>query len=277
MSIKNIFFVVVAASLVASSALAQTVSVDLVRNGSGIAQLDANGDWQWEVTVTSAAAGSLALEVGLSETASSVVSATRGTDFDTDNVGTPIFGTEATNAQGNAEGVQAVGNDIFAAVGSDDAAAGTYQAVVFTTAGPRTGSGAAIPARLTSSLDVTGAYGDGDDYRVAQLGANVDLSNFTESATAFGGDANLDGVVDISDVGILFPNFGQTLAGGYTVGDIDGSGTVDISDVGVIFPVFGSNAPGGAPVVVAGSAVPEPASLALISLIFASLGFVRRR
>lgn len=46
MSLKNILCVAALAAVTASPALAQpTLSVDLVRNGSGIAQLDANGDW----------------------------------------------------------------------------------------------------------------------------------------------------------------------------------------------------------------------------------------
>ena len=53
MTLKNLMTVAAVAALTASSALAQpTATLDLVRDGSGIAQLSADGNWQFVITVT---------------------------------------------------------------------------------------------------------------------------------------------------------------------------------------------------------------------------------
>ncbi|MEM7682769.1 MAG: endo-1,4-beta-xylanase [Planctomycetota bacterium] len=77
-------------------------------------------------------------------------------------------------------------------------------------------------------------------------------------------DANLDGVVDLLDFDQLSSGFGQ--AGGWASGDANGDGVVDLLDFDLLATAFGSSGP---------SVVPEPASLALLSL--TGVALVRRR
>ncbi len=96
------------------------------------------------------------------------------------------------------------------------------------------------------------------------------------------GDANLDGQVDISDLGSLATNW-QT-SGVWTGGDFDYSGFVDISDLGKLASNWqaGVGSASGpsfdqalASLGLAGASVPEPAGLVLASL--AGLAAARRK
>ena len=96
------------------------------------------------------------------------------------------------------------------------------------------------------------------------------------------GDANLDGQVDISDLGALATAW-QTSAV-WSQGDFDYSGFVDISDLGKLATNWqlGVGSPLGpsfdealASVGLAGVSVPEPAGLSIIGLV--ALAFRRRR
>lgn len=51
------------------------------------------------------------------------------------------------------------------------------------------------------------------------------------------GDVNLDGVVDIKDVGIILNMFLQKTPA-TAAGDLDGSGGVDVKDVGIVLNIF---------------------------------------
>ena len=68
------------------------------------------------------------------------------------------------------------------------------------------------------------------------------------------GDANVDGTVDHQDFGILKANFGGP--GDWGEGDFNNDGDIDLQDFGILK----SNFAGGA-----GAAVPEPASLLLLT------------
>jgi glycosidase len=48
------------------------------------------------------------------------------------------------------------------------------------------------------------------------------------------GDADLDGTVDIADLGILATNWQTTIAGTWSLGDFTGNGAVDITDLGLL-------------------------------------------
>ena len=54
------------------------------------------------------------------------------------------------------------------------------------------------------------------------------------------GDANADGVVDVSDFFLLAANFGSAVPPG-TLGDVNGDGAVDVSDFFLLAANFGSN------------------------------------
>jgi hypothetical protein len=94
------------------------------------------------------------------------------------------------------------------------------------------------------------------------LGANaLDLN-----VTALPGDANMDGRVNLSDLGVLIDNFGKP--GVWANGDFNNDGRVDLSDLGVLINNFGQSASMSSSVVVAGmnvSTVPEPSALVLLA------------
>ncbi len=78
----------------------------------------------------------------------------------------------------------------------------------------------------------------------------------TESITTTPGDANLDGYVDVTDLGILATNYGTV--GGALWGDADftGDGNVNVSDLGILATYYGTVPPV--------QAVPEPSTICLI-------------
>lgn len=83
-------------------------------------------------------------------------------------------------------------------------------------------------------------------------------------------DPNQDGVVDLTDFGILKANFGSGAT--WAQGDFNGDGKVDLTDFGVLKANFGKDS-GSAP---AGSAVPEPSSMLLACLAALGIFLVRR-
>lgn len=79
------------------------------------------------------------------------------------------------------------------------------------------------------------------------------------------GDATLDGKVDVSDLGILASNYGQTTGMTWQTGDFNRDGMVDVADLAMLATYYGTDmAAGGGSIPAA--AVPEPASLLAISL-----------
>jgi hypothetical protein len=102
-------------------------------------------------------------------------------------------------------------------------------------------------------------------------------SGTVQFITALAGDANLDGKVDVGDLGILSTNFGKNVSGGVSQGDFNGDGTVNVGDLGILSTSFGKvwttglTPAFGAMV----AAAPEPASLSLFGL--ASIVLLRRR
>jgi len=73
-------------------------------------------------------------------------------------------------------------------------------------------------------------------------------------------DFDEDGDVDATDLGIWKVGFGTTSGAGHTQGDANGDHKVDGAD----FLLWQRGAGGHVPIVLAGGAVPEPASLALL-------------
>lgn len=95
----------------------------------------------------------------------------------------------------------------------------------------------------------------------------------TASYFAAGGDANADGVVDLTDFTILKVNFGRTDLLAWTGGDLTGDGAVDLSDFLVIKANFGTVIAPPDDVVV----IPEPLTVATAVLGLAALGLYTRR
>jgi hypothetical protein len=90
------------------------------------------------------------------------------------------------------------------------------------------------------------------------------------------GDADLDGDVDVADLGILASNWQQ--AGDWRMGDFDGNGSIDVNDLGLLAENWPSG-PEAAPIAqFHGVSVPEPALGVLGPLgLAASVQRMRRR
>ncbi len=85
---------------------------------------------------------------------------------------------------------------------------------------------------------------------------------------ALPGDANLDGTVDVGDLGILAANWSSS-SGTWALAEFNGDGTVDVGDLGILASHYGQSVPWPA------KAVPEPTALALLT--GGSLGVLLRR
>ena len=84
------------------------------------------------------------------------------------------------------------------------------------------------------------------------------------------GDANGDGNVDVSDLGILATHYDTGGGLGWGDGDFNGDGAVDVIDLGVLATHFDSG-----PSVVA--SIPEPGTITLLLFALTSLLCFRRR
>jgi hypothetical protein len=104
------------------------------------------------------------------------------------------------------------------------------------------------------------------------------LGSDTLVMATWGGDANLDGKINIDDYGRIDGNVGQSgTVFGWSKGDFNYDGKINIDDYGII---DGNINRQGTPFAVAGgvegvAAVPEPASLGVIAL--SALALLRRR
>jgi len=105
------------------------------------------------------------------------------------------------------------------------------------------------------------------------------------------GDTNLDGSVDVTDLGNLASSYGATSSALWVQGDTNYDGAVDVTDLGNLASNYGGHlatgpSAGGAEVMVAGTlatvatggaAVPEPTALGLLGIGAAGLFGGRRR
>ena len=113
------------------------------------------------------------------------------------------------------------------------------------------------------------------------LNAGFEFDNLGLYASALPGDANLDGKVDISDLGILATNW-QT-AGLWNGGDFTCDGLVDISDLGLLATNWQAAGAGQsfdqalAALGLQGASVPEPGAAGLAALCLLGATSRRRR
>jgi hypothetical protein len=272
---------------------APTLTVDLLRTAGGLPILDpATGNWQWVVSVTpdstlfaaqgaQGTGGSIATELGFTASGAALQSVTKNaTNFPNDDPGASLGAGFPTNTATTALGVQTLGNNAAVNLGSDFFTTATAkQEVIIQTKKPAT---VAANGSLTTTLAWLGAYGTGSNKgRIAQGAGNPGGGNFdtfagTLTKTAHTGDANLDGHVDGLDLATIASTFGAT-GKIWSQADYTGDGKVDGLDLAEIAGAFGfsGTAPGGGAGV--SGAVPEPASIVLLTMAGIGALVIRRK
>ncbi len=123
-------------------------------------------------------------------------------------------------------------------------------------------SNASVSMLAGDTIDFIGGVGQG---RTIKLEATI--SDSTGPATP--GDANLDGYVNVTDLGILATNYGITSGMGWGEGDFTDDGAVNVNDLGILATWYGT-VPGS-------QAVPEPSTIMLVLLGVLGLAATARR
>lgn len=91
------------------------------------------------------------------------------------------------------------------------------------------------------SLELGGTIGQSDDGAMA--GGSFELVGGFWSVTLpvfCPGDVDGDGMVNITDLGILLSHFGVTSGAARSDGDLSGDGAVNITDLGELLAAFGA-------------------------------------
>lgn len=312
MSWKSITCVAVMCALMASQALADpTIHVDLRRNANGNPILNANGNFEWIVTVApdptrfvtpgvgaenaGITGGSVAIEAGFTLSASAndglgaglsdfLVGATTGAAFtgaNTDNAGSAIFTWEDAAAGGLQTSVP--DDQVYAALGSLFLTSnGTTPNVgVELDANGRTvalvieAEGPSTTTTLSTRLIASGAYG-GNGLIAQDNGDGIQNDVFTNfnadvSFRTLGGDANLDGVTNLGDFAILQNNFNQP-GTTWAQGNFNGDAAgTNLGDFAILQNNFNMSAPAPGALTLAATNVPEPSTALLCGV--AALGF----
>lgn len=114
---------------------------------------------------------------------------------------------------------------------------------------------------------------DADDISgwLAEASTSANLFN-TSNKTYVIGDADLDGDVDSTDLGLLLNNFNSTVNLDWLDGNMNGDSVIDSTDLGQLLNNFNFTSATSV------AAVPEPNTAVLLTLaLFAVVGFTRRR
>jgi hypothetical protein len=269
------------------------IAIDLIRDGLSRPALDANGNWQFSVAVIPNTAffenqlddapdqgegSAMAVEFGLQlrdeygdvhTAVSNLAADVSGQLYENDPgwdgnavdaLGVNNPGVSAFGGLVDSEGLDAVGNQIDAALGtiflnSDNGGAG-HRLFTFSAGRPAMDGNF---GGLSIAVDIFGGYGG--YYRVAQgnvindyLGAFDFFAYYVQA-----GDVNLDGVVGPDDLAILESSLGN--AGKWTDGDLTGEGVVDAVDRDILRALL----------------VPEPGSAVMALAVAAALIARRNR
>jgi len=257
------------------------LTIDLVRTGGGLPQLSASGDWQWRVSIEGDGTGSI--EAALAFIASG------GTD--------PLVGASGPNTGVSQDWDHEVPADVPASFGNFswapndingrpegldfdltfDEVLASFGSITFnpqenseyiliTTNGPNTTNSLSSTLTWGGAYDVDGGNQPiaGTDGLLAQGGTNYVGYAGSITKTAIPGDANLNGVVNITDFGTWQTNNG--MAGFWQNADFNGTGAVNITDFGIWQTNNGMSAtpPGGGAAGLASAGVPEPTSAVLM-------------
>ena len=121
-----------------------------------------------------------------------------------------------------------------------------------------------------------GSFGSGYAYLRAsgRIGSGFPATESSElgfrvsEVASHPGDATRDGRVNVDDLGILATNYDTPSGATWEMGDFTGDGAVNVDDLGVLASNYDWVGPGGV-------SVPEPASLALLTL--GGLALLKRR
>ncbi|MEM6332299.1 MAG: autotransporter-associated beta strand repeat-containing protein [Planctomycetota bacterium] len=122
---------------------------------------------------------------------------------------------------------------------------------------------------LLDASAVSGTFDTVDGVNLGTIDGFSASAAITYTATsvdlvvALSADANLDGIIDTSDLAILASNFGES-DNAWATADFNGDGNVDTSDLAILASNFGVDSN---PVAALGTAaVPEPGTLALLAI-----------
>jgi hypothetical protein len=121
--------------------------------------------------------------------------------------------------------------------------------------------------------DYTGNFGGGlAVWEVDSLAYfNTADGAFPGAAVVLDGDLNADGFVGVDDLNIILVNWNQTVTpGDLLLGDPTGDAFVGVDDLNIVLVNWNNGTPPAG-----GAAIPEPASLALVSM--GGLAVLRRR
>jgi autotransporter-associated beta strand protein len=115
------------------------------------------------------------------------------------------------------------------------------------------------------------------------LGWNDDSVSQVTVAYALYGDTNLDGAVNVGDLGALATSYGISSGAIWSQGDFNYDGAVDVGDLGALATNYGSSLTGGGAAAAAGNSnigavsIPEPSALGVLGMcIIAGAGRRRR-